>query len=46
MEISFATRKMQKLCNSEKEMRKSLDTRNAERLQNRLAEFQGRGYSG
>jgi len=39
MEISFATRKMQKLCNSEKEMRKGLDTRYAERLQQRLAEF-------
>jgi len=39
MEISFATRKMQKLCNSEREMRKNLDTRDAQRLQQRLAEF-------
>ena len=39
MEISFTTRRMQKLCNSEKEMRKGLDTRNAERLKQRLAEF-------
>lgn len=39
MAISFATRKMQKLCNSEKDMRKGLDARNAERLKQRLAEF-------
>ena len=39
MEISFATRKMQKLCSSSKETRKRLDLRNAERLEQRLAEF-------
>ena len=39
MEISFATRKMQKLCNSEKEMRAKLGSRNARRLQERLVQL-------
>jgi plasmid maintenance system killer protein len=39
MEIRFSSRKVEKLCNSDKEMRARLDRRNAERLQQRLAEF-------
>lgn len=38
-EIHFASRKMQKLCNSEKEMRAKLGTRNAEKLKQRLKEL-------
>lgn len=39
MEIRFSSRKFEKLCNSDKEMRRRLDPRNADRLQQRLAEF-------
>ena len=39
MEIHFVSRKMQKLCNSEKEMRGRFGPRNAKRLQQRLAEL-------
>ena len=39
MEISFTTRKMQKLCNSEKEMQAKLGSRTAERLRRRLVEL-------
>lgn len=39
MEIHFASRKMQKLCNSEKEMRAKLGTRDAEKLKLRLNEL-------
>ena len=39
MEIRFVSRKMQKLCNSEKEMRAKLGARSAERLKQRLNEF-------
>ena len=39
MEISFRTRKLQKMCNSRKDMQKDLGTRNAERLAQRLAEL-------
>lgn len=39
MEIAFASRKIEKLCNSTKEMRGKLGTRNAQVLQQRLAEM-------
>lgn len=39
MEIQFRSAKIAKLCNSEKEMRSKLGQRNAERLQQRLAEL-------
>ena len=39
MEISFRTRKLQKMCNSKKDMQKDLGTRNAEQLAQRLAEL-------
>ncbi len=39
MEIHFASRKVQKLCNSEKEMRGKLGVSNAERLKRRLAQL-------
>jgi len=39
MEIHFLSRKMQKLCSSAKHMRGRLGPRNAERLQQRLAEL-------
>jgi proteic killer suppression protein len=38
MEIAFGSRKMQKLCNSEKEMRAKLGDRGAKVLQLRLAQ--------
>ncbi|MCY2989706.1 MAG: killer suppression protein [Planctomycetota bacterium] len=40
MEVRFASRKIQKLCNSDKEMRAKLGPRGAERLQQRLLELQ------
>ena len=39
MEITFASRKMQKACNSNKEMRARYGDRTAQRLQQRLAEL-------
>src|SRR5438132_11735495 len=39
MEIAFGSRKMQKLCNSEKEMRAKLGERGAKVLQLRLAQI-------
>jgi proteic killer suppression protein len=39
MEIHFASRKVEKLCNSQKEMRARLGPRCAERLKQRLAEL-------
>lgn len=39
MEINFASRKLQKVCNSEKEMRATFGKPLAERLQQRLAEL-------
>ncbi len=39
MEIAFCTRKLQKLCNSEKEMRSKLGDRGARVLQARLAQI-------
>jgi proteic killer suppression protein len=39
MEITFGSRKMEKLCNSNKEMRARLGDRNAKVLQQRLAEI-------
>ena len=39
MDIYFATRKLQKLCNSDKEMRGKLGPRNARKLKQRLAEL-------
>ena len=39
MEIAFVSRKMQKVCNSEKEMRAKLGPRNAKVLQQRLAQL-------
>ena len=39
MEISFRTRKLQKMCNSKKDMQKDLGTRNAERLAQRPVEL-------
>ena len=39
MEISFRTRKLQKTCNSKKDMQKDLGTRNAEQLAQRLNEL-------
>lgn len=39
MDIHFASRKVQKLCDSEKEMQAKLGTRNAERLKLRLAQL-------
>ena len=39
MEISFRTRKLQKMCNSKKDMQKDLGTRCAEQLAQRLAEL-------
>ncbi|MFW6171672.1 MAG: type II toxin-antitoxin system RelE/ParE family toxin [Planctomycetota bacterium] len=39
MEIHFASRKVQKLCNSEREMRAKLGPRNAKLLGRRLAEL-------
>jgi plasmid maintenance system killer protein len=39
MEITFGSRKMEKLCNSNKEMRAKLGERNAKVLQQRLAEI-------
>ena len=39
MEVSFATRKLQKICNSQKEMRSEFGTRCADRLAQRLAEL-------
>ncbi len=39
MEIHFCSRKMQKMCNSEKQMRAKLGSRIADRLMQRLAEL-------
>ncbi|MBM3273150.1 killer suppression protein HigA [Candidatus Kaiserbacteria bacterium] len=39
MEITFASRKIEKLCNSAKEMRAKLGDRNARLLQQRLSEI-------
>lgn len=39
MEIGFATKKLAKLCNSQKEMRAKLGPRCAERLEQRLVEL-------
>lgn len=39
MEISFSSRKVEKLCNSAKEMRSKLGDRTAQSLQQRLAEM-------
>ncbi len=39
MEIHFVSRKMQKLCNSAKQMRAKLGSRNADKLKQRLAEL-------
>jgi toxin HigB-1 len=39
MEINFASRKMEKLCNSEREMRGEFGPRNAKVLQQRLAQL-------
>ena len=39
MEISFRTRKLQKMCNSKKDMQKDLGTRNAEQLAQRINEL-------
>ena len=39
MDIYFATRKLQKLCNTDKEMRGKLGPRNAAKLKQRLAEL-------
>ena len=39
MDIHFSSRRMEKLCNSDKEMRKKLGNRMAEKLQQRLAEL-------
>lgn len=39
MEIAFGSRKVEKLCNSAKEMRAKLGDRNAKVLQQRLAEI-------
>ena len=39
MELWFVSRKMEKLCNSDREMRAKLGSRCAERLQQRLAEL-------
>ncbi len=39
MEVSFRTRKLQKMCNSEKDMQKDLGTRNAKQLAQRLTEL-------
>ena len=41
MEIGFATKKLAKLCNSQKEMRAKLGQRCADRLEQRLAELKG-----
>lgn len=41
MEVAFATRKLDKLCNSQKNMRADLGQRCAERLGQRLAELEG-----
>lgn len=39
MEIQFRSKRIAKLCNSEKEMRAKLGPRNADRLKQRLAEL-------
>jgi toxin HigB-1 len=39
MDIAFASRKLEKLCNSEKEMKAQLGARNAKVLQTRLAQI-------
>jgi plasmid maintenance system killer protein len=43
MEITFASRKTEKLCNSAKEMRGKLGERNAKALQLRLAQMKAAG---
>ncbi len=43
MEIHFGTRKLEKLCSSEKEMKKKLGTRMVKLLQQRLAQLAAAG---
>ncbi len=43
MEISFASRNLQKACNSQKEMRRKFGKATADKLQQRLAELMAAG---